>query len=136
MRVWQVVVVVVTWSGRRCLVLHSQSLARSREAGALVIRATSSFLRPWVCRNSRAAWLAKGKPTSSGLTGEVRMTRLSARPLLISRVQAWVLVGCLGGKIRLGSDDFLFEVGSQGGLIVFDGQQIMAPRLRTIVRAV
>jgi hypothetical protein len=30
----------------------------------------------------------------------------------------------------LGSGDFLFDVGSQGGLIVFDGQQIMAPRFQ------
>ena len=69
-----------------------QSIAGSSAGGALVIKATSSSLRPWVWRKSRAAWLAKGKPTSSGLIRAVRMTRLSARPLLISRVRAWVEV--------------------------------------------
>src|SRR5713101_5178804 len=104
----------------------SQSIAGSTETGALVIKATSSSLRPWVWRKSRAAWLAKGKPTSSGLTGAVRMARLSERPLLISWVRAWVSVGCSGGKIRLGSGDFLFEVGPNRGLIVFYGQQVVA----------
>ncbi len=112
-----------------CRLSNSQSIAGSKETGALVIKANSSFLRPWVWRNSRAAWLAKGKPTSSGLTGAVRMARLSARPLLISWVRAWVDVGCSGGKIRLGSGDFLFDIGPKGGLIVFDGEQVMPPRL-------
>ena len=71
----------------------NHSKAGSSETGALVIRATSSSLRPWVWRRRRAAWLAKGNPTSSGLTGAVRMTRFSARPLLISCVRAWVAVG-------------------------------------------
>jgi len=88
-----------------------------------VIRATASSLRPWVWRKSRATWLAKGKPTSSGVTGAVRITRFSARPLLISWVRAWVVVGWSGGKIRLGGGDFLFEVGPQGGLVVLDGQR-------------
>jgi hypothetical protein len=108
----------------------NQSIAGSSETGALVINATSSSLRPWVWRNSRAAWRAKGKPTSSGLTGAVRMTRFSGRPLLISCVRAWVGLGGSGGKIRLGSGYFLFDVGPQGGLIVFYGQQVMAPRLQ------
>jgi hypothetical protein len=56
------------------------------------------------------------------------MARLSARPLLISWVRAWVEVGCSGGKIRLGSGYFLFDIGPQSGLIVFDGEQVVAPR--------
>lgn len=109
---------------------HSQSIAGSSETGALVIKATSSSLRPCVWRNSRAAWRAKGNPTSSGLTGAVRMARLSVRPLLISWVRAWQEVGCSGGKIRLRSGYFLFDIGPQRGLIVFDGQQVMASRLQ------
>ena len=58
--------------------------AGSSEAEALVIKATFSSWRPVVWRTRRAAWRAKGKPTSSGLTGAVRMARFSARPLLIS----------------------------------------------------
>jgi hypothetical protein len=38
-----------------CRLSSSQSIAGNRETGALVIKATSSFLRPWVWRNSRAA---------------------------------------------------------------------------------
>lgn len=71
----------------------SQSIAGSTETGALVIKTTSSSLRPCVWRRRRAACLAIGNPTSSGLTGAVRMARLSVRPLLISRVRAWVEVG-------------------------------------------
>lgn len=109
---------------------RSQSIAGRSEAGALVIKATISSLRPWVWRKSRAAWLAKGNPASSGLIGAVRMTRFSERPLLISWVRAWVAVGCSGGEIRLGSGDFLFDAGSYGGLIVFGSQQVMAPGLQ------
>jgi len=59
-------------------------MAGNSATGALVIKATCSSLRPWVWRKSRAAWLAKGNPASSGRIGAVRMTRLSERPLLIS----------------------------------------------------
>src|SRR2546422_1219740 len=100
---------------------NSQSRGGRSESGALVSKATSSSLRPWVWRKSRAAWRAKGKPTSSGVTTALRMVRFSARPLLVSWVRAWVEVGCLGGKIRLRSGYLLFDVGPKGGLIVFDG---------------
>ena len=56
------------------------SLALSLWGGALEIKATSSSRRPWVCRRSRAACMARGKPTFSADTAAVRMPRFSSRP--------------------------------------------------------
>src|SRR5438552_9529126 len=103
--------------------------AFSSERGALVIKATSSSFRPWVWRKSRAAWAAMGKPTSSAVTAAVRITRFSARPLLSSCVRASVGVAWSGGEIRSGSGYFFFDVGPKRGLIVFDGEQVVAAGL-------
>ncbi len=62
----------------------SQAAASRAWAGRLVNRATVSGWRPVVARRKRAAWAAKGKPTSSAVTGRVTSVRVVVRPLFRS----------------------------------------------------
>ena len=67
----------------------------------------------------------KGKPISSAAVGRLSSVRLSATPLLLSRVRARLGVDFRGGKTRRWNGHNFINVLAQGGLVVFDGQQIV-----------
>ena len=62
---------------------------------------------------------------SSAATGRLSKVRLSGTPFFFSTVRARVGVTGRGGKTHRWGRNFLFNVLAQGGLVVFDGEQIV-----------
>ena len=67
----------------------------------------------------------RGSPIASALLAQERRIRSSGWPLLNSRRPARVAVACRGGKTRRRPLDPSPDVRPQGGLVVFDGQQMV-----------
>ena len=89
--------------------------------------ATVSSLRPACWRVNWAACAAKGKPMSSAATARLSRVRLSRDPLVgFHRARLGWRRG-QRGKNPLGTGTLLLDVLAEGGLVVFDGQQIMRP---------
>src|SRR6266851_4480027 len=109
---------------------RSHCTAFNSAGGRLVTSATVSGECRRRCRRSNATCSTQGKSICSAVAAHERKTRTSSWPLLNSRLPASVAVACRGGKIRRRGGDEFFDVRSQGGLVIFDGEQIIGAVLQ------
>src|ERR671925_971003 len=103
----------------------SHCAAFKRSGGRLVTSATVSGECLRRCRRRSAICSTQGKSTASAVAARERSTRRSGWPLLNSRRPASVGVVCRGKKIHRQCGNKFFDGGAQGGLVVFDGEEII-----------